>query len=263
MKRTLLAVALLLFPLIAAQAQNAPPAPKPQLFVIHEEIAKPSMLAQYESTTREFFKALTDAKVDPAVFSVNTYVTPDFHYIYLAPISSFAGMDKIAGMFMSMGNAVGNDRWQDLMRRGGATMESYSETVTMLRPDLSYVPANPRLKPEDRKYFRLEFFYLIPGKEQDAEAIARDYATLFKQKNWPEGYSIFMALTGENLPLLVVSIPAKSLADYVAADDRLNATLGADIKPLQARALSITRKFELRDVTARPDLVYPPPAPAK
>jgi hypothetical protein len=263
MKRTLLAVALALFPLIAAQAQNAPPAPKPQLFVIHEEIAKPSMLAQYESTTREFFKALSDGKVDPAVFSVNTFVTPDFHYIYLAPISSFAGMDKIASMFMTLPNAVGNDRWQDLMRRGGVTMESYSETVVMLRPDLSYMPATPRLKPEENKYFRLEFFYVIPGKEQDAEAIARDYAALFKQKNWPDGYHIYMALNGENLPLLVVSIPAKSRADYVAADDRLNATLGADIKPLQARALSITRKFELREAMARPDFVYPPPAATK
>ncbi len=260
MKQSLLALALVLSPVLA-HAQNPPAAPpKPQLYVVHEEIAKPSMLAQYESTTQEFFKTLSQAKVDPAVFSIRTYVTPDFHYLFVAPIEGFGGMDKIMSVFMTLG---ASERFQDLMKRGGATMESVNERVVMLRPDLSYMPESPRLKMEEHKYFRFEFYYLMPGTEMEAERIARDYAALFKKKNIPESYSIFMALNGDDLPLLVASIPAKSEADLVAADERTNAALGDDIKPVQARALGITRKFEIREARVRPDLVYPPPPPAK
>ncbi len=262
MKRSLLALALVLIPFVLS-AQNPPAAPKPQLFVVHEEIAKPSMLAQYESTTQEFFKMLTQAKVDPAVFSIRTYATTDFHYLYIAPIDSFAGMDKIVNVFMAIPAAVGNDRWQEFMRRSGATMDSMNDRIVMLRPDLSYRPENPRLKLDEHKYHRFQYYYLMPGTELEAEQIARDYAALFKKKNIPESFSIFMALSGDNLPLLVASIPAKSEADLVAADERTNAAVGDDVKPLQARALSITRKFELHEARVRPDLVYPPPPPAK
>lgn len=259
MKRSLLALGLVFCPLVL-QAQNPPAAPKPQLYVLHEEIAKPSMLAQYESTTQEFFKSLAQAKVDPATLTIRTYVSPDFHYYFLAPIDSFGGMDKIMTTFMTLS---ANAQFQDLMKRGGATMESVNESIIVRRPDLCYTPDNPRLKMEEHNYFKLQYYYLKPGTEMEAEQIARDYAALFKKKNIAEPFTIFMAVNGNDMPLLIASIPAKSAADWVAADERVNAALGADIRPLQARALNITRKFEVREVTTRPDLVYPAPAAAK
>jgi hypothetical protein len=262
MKRSFCVLALSLSSLTAqAQTQTAPP--QPQLFVVHEEIAKPSMLAQYEATSAEFFRMLAQAKVDPKVFSVRGYMSPDLHYVFVSPIANFGGMDKIMGMFTALPDAVGKEKWADLMRRGGATYESYSDVVIMMRPDLSYWPASPRLKEEEHKFYRMQFYYLMPGTEMEAEAIARDYAALFKKKNIPDGYTIFMAMSGDDLPLLIASTPAKSLADFAAADDRNNAVLGADVRPLQARAMAITRRFQIREFTLRPDLVYPAPAAAK
>jgi hypothetical protein len=134
----------------------------------------------------------------------------------------------------------------------------------MRRPDLSYVPANPRLKPEEQKYVRLQFYYLVPGKEMEAEAIARDYVALFKQKNVTESFSIYISILGDDLPLLVAAIPAKSPADYAAADERTNSITGAEGRALGQRALAITRRIETREAILRPDLSYPPPpAPAK
>jgi hypothetical protein len=221
---------------------------------------KPSMLAQYEATSHEFFATLAQAKVDPATFSIIGFMSPDFRYTYFAPISDFAGMDKINQVFMTMADKVGKDKWADVMRRSGAATESYADFIIMERPDLSYVPAAPRVKAEDRKFYRVQFYYLMPGHETDAEAIAHDYAALFKQKNIPDGFTIYTAVTGNDLPLLVASVGAKSMADFAAADERNNATLGDAVRPLQGRALAITRRFEVRDYTTRPDLVYPMPA---
>ena len=256
MKRALVALALGVCSL-AAYAQ-APP--KPQFYVVHEEVVKPSMLGQYEATTKEFLNSLAQAKVDPAAFSFRGFVTPDFHYIYLAPIDGFGGMDKIANVFMTLG---ANEKFQDLMKRSGTTMESVSDTIIMRRLDLSYMPETPRLKMEEHNYYRLQYYYLMPGTDMEAEQIARDYAALFKKKNIPEAFTIFMEVMGNDTPLLIASVPAKSEADFIAADEKTNAALGADVRPLQERALRITRKFEVRHVTVRPDLVYPARVAAK
>ena len=254
MKRIVLAMVLGLCPLFAV-AQDA----KPQLYLIHEEIAKPSMLMQYESTTREVLTALTEKKADPAVFGMRLYMTPDFHYVYVVPISGYAAMDKMGEAWKMIGDQIGKDRWSDLMMRANAPMASYNETIVKLRPDLSYWPANPRVKMEDERFFNWQFYYLMPGKEEDAEALAKDYIALFKAKKINDPFTVFIAQSGNDLPLLVVSTAGTSAADYYAADEKNMAMLGNDAMPLQARAMAITRKFEIREAMLRPDLSYPMP----
>lgn len=235
-------------------------APKPQYYLIHEEIVRPNMLAQYEATTREFFNLLGEQKVDPKVFGVNTYVTTDMHYVFVAPISNFSGVDSIYQVFMNLGQGPAKDRFNDLTRRGNATMYSYNEFVAVRRDDLSYVPATPRLKPEERRFVHWQFYYLDGSRMSEAEQIARDYVTLFKSKNIPDGFTIFEALSGNDLPLWVVASTGRSAADYYSNDEKNLATLGADVRPLQARALAVTRKYEVKDGTARTDIGYPIPA---
>ncbi len=261
MKRAL-AVICLLFLAVSVSAQMAL-GPKPELYVIHEEVARPGMLAQYEATTRELFGMFSEQKVDPKVFAASAYMTTDMHYLFVAPIANFGGMDAINQVFMTMGQAVGKDRWADLMRRGNTTIASYNEFVAMRRPDLSYVPATPRLKPEERRFVHWQFYYIDAAHTDDAEQVARDYVALFKSKNIGDSFSVYQVMSGNDLPLYVVGSPGKSPADFYSNDERINATLGADVRPLQARALSYTRKYEVKDGTARPDLSYPMPAAPK
>ncbi|HEY8134229.1 MAG TPA: hypothetical protein VII12_20290 [Thermoanaerobaculia bacterium] len=252
MKRIALLVSLL--GLSSALAQEMP---KPELYIIHEEIIKPSSMMAYEVASKDFVNALAEKKVSSPALTWNAYVTNDMHYLYVVRIPNFAAMDSSMAEWDKAKTAVGAARWADLERRGSEGTASYNEIVTMRRPDLSYMPANPRLKIEEEKYVRLDFYYLQPGKQAEAEAIARDYVALFKQKDIAERYSIFITVLGEDLPLLVAAIGAKSEADSVSADERVNATLGADVRPLQARAMAITRKFERRQALYRPDLSYP------
>lgn len=252
MKRTFL-----LLSFLVSFAAFGADAPKPELYIIHEEVVKPSAVAAYEAASKDFLAALWEKKVTSPAFNWTAGMTTDFHYLYIARIENFAALDRNMAEWEKAKQAVGVDRWSSIERRSNDAISSYAEFVSMYRPDLSYMPATPRLKPEEHRYSRLQFFYLMPGKEKDAEAIARDYIALFKQKNIGDGFNLYMAIFGEDLPLLVASVGAKSPADYAAADERTNALLGADLRALQQRAMSITRRFEERDVLMRPDLCYP------
>jgi hypothetical protein len=225
-------------PLTAADAA-APP--KPQLFLIHEELARPSMLAAYESTTSELLHAMTEKKADPNMFGMDLYMTPEHHYIYVLPLENMGELERFPRM----------------MRRANSAMEGYNEFIVMKRPDLSYQPENPRFKPEEVRFLHWSFYYLDAARAEESEQIAKDFASLFRSKKTGDGFTVYMAMSGQNLPLLIVAEPGKSAADYYANEEKINAAIGADIQPLQMRAMAITRKFETRDGVYRPEMSYP------
>lgn len=241
-------------PLMAADA--AAPV-KPKLFLIHEELARPSMLREYESTTTELLTALTEKKADPKVFGMNLYMTPEFHYIYVMPMSNWATLDSFWPAFQAMGESIGKEKWANLMRRANSAMESYNELVVMERPDLSYQPETPRLKPEEQRFVHWAFYYLDAARAGEAEQIAKDYAALFRAKKTGDGFMAYMAMSGQDLPLLIIAVPAKSAADYYGNDEKLMTSLATEIQPLAARALAITRRYRTMDGYYRPDLSYP------
>ncbi|MCU1229902.1 MAG: hypothetical protein JWO97_2786 [Acidobacteria bacterium] len=260
MKQLVLVVLASLALTVPVQAADPAASAKPQLYLIHEEIARPSMLAQYESTTNELLTTLTEKKADPKVFGMNLYVTNDLHYVFVLPISNWAAIEGFQQSWAAIGDAVGKEKWANLMKRGNQAMESFTEIVVMRRPDLSYEPAMPRIKPEDARFAHWAFYYLDPARADEAEQVAKDYASLFKAKNVGDGFSVFMAVSGSNLPLLIVSVPAKSAADFYATDEKINAAFGNDIRPLAMRAMAITRRYETRDAVLRPDMSFPLPA---
>src|ERR1044071_101302 len=254
MRRTALALALLLLP-AAVFAQ-----PKPTFITVHEEIVPPAMIMRYEAMLREFVGTLAAMNISVPNVAFSTFMAPVFHYVYVSRVQD--GLTGYATMFnawMALPDKVGKDKWQDLMTRSLGTTSSYNEVLAMRRDDLSYMPATPRLKPEEQAYAKWQFYYLVPGKESEAEQVAKDYAALFKAKNIADGVTVYMVMSGNDLPLLVVATTGKSAADYAANDDKVNAMLGNDVRPLQARALAITRKFEMREGWYRPDLSYPSP----
>jgi hypothetical protein len=260
MRRTALALALFALPLVSAVAADMP---KPDIIVVHEEIVPPAMVMRYEALTKEFLGALAAKNVNNPNIAFTTFMTPDFHYIYVSRLQGgLGGYEPMFNAWMALPEQVGKEKWSDIMSRSVGTTSSYNEVMAMRRDDLSYVPATPRLKLQDQNYVRWQFYYLIPGRESDAEQVARDYAALFKAKNIPDGFTIYMAMSGNDLPLLVAAIPAKSPADFAMSDEKNTAALGNDLKALQARALAITRKFEVREGWYRGDLSYPAPKPA-
>jgi hypothetical protein len=255
MKRLSLLAALGVLVTLSAYAVDPP---KPQLFLIHEETINPSLMTQYEGATKDLIKAFNDKKMTSPSFAVNTYMTNDMHYLYLTPISNWAQVDSVWKDWMTANETVGKDKWADIMKRSYAAMVSYDDAVASRRDDLSYEPANPRLKMEEMPFARLDYYYLKPGTEQQAEQVAKDYVALFKEKKMPDGFTIYMAMSGHDLPLLVAVIPAKSPADFAATDERTAAALGDALRTLQGRAMALTRRIEHKDSWYRPDMSYMP-----
>ena len=230
--------------------------PAPQYFVLHQEKAKPSMIKEYESTTKEFVALVKANKAKMPHFSFNAFVSPDFLYSYVSPIPNLAGMDAINGDFGALVQAAG-PALSDLNKRGGVAMERVDETVIQRLPELSYAPAEPRLESGRARYYHYGFYYVIPGREPEVEALGQEYLKLFKAKGVKNGYTIYKAVMGADMPYYFVSEGALDAADFEAEDAKTAALVGPELQALGARLMALTRRYETREAVPRPDLSAP------
>ena len=240
----------------AAFAQAEPM--KPRMWWVHEEHVKPSMLAQYEAASRDFRQMVSDNRAAMPTFGYTAFAGADFVYTYLAPIGNLAGGDTIRAEFDALGRAAGA-RMGEVMGRNGAATESFDDWIILERPDLSYVPATPRLKPEEMGWANADFYYILPGREMEIPALSTEFQALWKAKGIQNGWTYYEAISGEGLPLIVIRSDAKDAADWAAADAKDLATVGAEGQALFAKAMAMTRKFERRSGTLRRDLSLMPP----
>jgi hypothetical protein len=241
--------------ILAAQSAFAQ-APQGQYFAVHQELAKPYMIKEYEATSKEFVAMVKANKAKMPHFSFDCIASRDFVYTYVAPIPNLGGLDGITADFGALAQAAGAS-FADLMKRGGAATEVNRDGAVQLVPELSYQPAQPRLQPSEAKYRHYDIYYVLPGREADADAVAAEYVKLFKAKNVASGYSLFKGVMGHELPMVLVAVGAKDPVDFYTEDAKVEALLGAEGKALQAKAASLCRRFESRDGWVRPDLSVP------
>ena len=264
MKRTapsnvlVLAAALALGAVGAARAQP----PSGQWWILHQEVAKPSQVAAYEANAKEF-KALVEAnRAAMPTFYYTALQGDDFTYTYALRIKNFAGLDTINAEFGALFQAAGA-KAGELMQRGSAATDHWADVVVGEEPSMGYMPATPRLKPQDASFFHYTLYFIIPGKEEEAKSVAAEYGALFKKHNVPNGYRVYWAQTGPDLPLLVVEEWAKDEADYYTSRAATMAAVGEASRPVDQHSLSITRRIETKSAWLRPDLSALPAGASK
>jgi len=234
-----------------AAAQGQPP----RMWYVHTEQAKPSQLAQYEATTKEFMAAVRQNAAAMPHFHISAaYMTDDQTYGYVVPLKEWNDIGAVFGEFDALAKAMGPAKLADLMRRGGLTSESSTDFVLMEPAELGYVPAAPRLKPEETRYFRFDTYYIQPGNEEEADKVAAEFAALWKKKGIRNGYRLFKVVTGQNMPALIVMGGAKDAVDFAQAEAEDQKAIGAEGQALFARAFALCRRIEHQNAWARPDL---------
>jgi hypothetical protein len=252
--------------LSSAPATAQPPAAAPPpMFIVHVEYARPSALADYEATTKEFVRQVQQHRDKIPGFSFNTLQGEDLSYAFISPVGGFDQVAAIYGGFASLAEAVGADDWTRFMERAGATYDHVDEWLFIELTDASYVPAKPRLTPEEERYVQLDFYRLEPGREVAAEAVARQWRATNERVGLADGYRIYKAILGGEMPLYVVSQAGRDPQDLAAAIERGRQAQGAAGQELTAKTLALTRAFESKRYWWRGDLSLPPvtSAPAR
>jgi hypothetical protein len=187
-------------------------------------------------------------------YSLYTYRTEDFHDYFVAPIESHADIDDVFKHFAQ----IPEEEWSALVQNFSGTNESEKIQTIILRPDLSYMPDEPRLKPEEEKFMRLVFCYVITGKEKAFEKNFKQLMMLLKSKEIPSAVRTHVGITGTDNPVYIYTISAKNSSDYHVQHEKELEIVGDEVSKVWNKILGCLRKFETKTSWYRPDLSYIP-----
>ena len=225
---------------------------KAQLFYVRVVAVKPSEVRNYMAGLKEMVALETEHKFPYPIYAS---ITDDLFFYHAIPLKdgSIDNFWKAWGEFTAK---MGPEQGQKIQKLLDGTQEYYQDIVVLSRPDLSYTPENPRLKPEEGNFRRWTFIYSHPGKQKELEAITKEFAALSKSKNNPDGYSFSEAIMGIEAPRYLIIQSAKDAADFYSQD--INKLLGEEGKALWEKAWPLIRKIEYKQGWFLPGLSYIP-----
>lgn len=225
---------------------------------LHTEHALPSEVARMEATQRDFVQFLAAHRANiPHIPAMTVFQGDDLTYTTVVPMKDLNGL---TGVYADLeGLAAGPDgaRFQEIFARGWKAISHYEEAVLRYDAEHSYRPAKPRRAESDLGFFRIDLYFLKPGTEAEAMAVAKEFRELSKKRNVEMAYDLYWSVVGTELPLLAVRAGGTDQTDWLAANAAFLSAVGEEGRALFARAFALSRKIEHHDTWARPDLSLP------
>ncbi len=228
--------------------------PKGQLYLIHEDVVKPSMVSQYEDAAKGLVAKLKEHNAaGPSFLGVTS---DDLHYSYVMKVENMAALDE--DLLKELAEKMGKEQMKAMWERFDGTTESHKNFMLRLLPDLSYKPEVASMGSEETKFRHLDYLYFQTDKEEEAKEILKEWQALYQSKSIPTGYRLYVGGLGTEIPSYTVVRWAKNEVEYYMQVQKNEELLGEEAEALWQKTLAIMQKFEHKNGGIRPDLSYVP-----
>jgi hypothetical protein len=254
--RALMVVGLCLGSVLSLGILSSAQAPTTQLFAVTEIVVEPAKSADLEAVMKDWVAFYAKNKY-PWPFTV--YRTEDYRYYLLSPVKDMADFGEMVKTDMELATK-GGPEFEALMKKTGSAYAFMNSGMTVARYDLSYAPEMPRVKTEEAHFICWDYYYGIPGRENEAEQVAKEWQALYKSKNIPDGFQVWMLVMGPDLPLTIAARWGKSQADFNAEEELFLKTTGDAYTALAKKTMALCRKYERRMGYRLDGLSYTPAA---
>ena len=225
-----------------------------QPYYLFEDIVKPSMVMQYEEGMKEYMALLAEQQYP---YPMNLYSTDDFHYYGVTPVENYAEIDS---MDRALNKVVINagEKWGEVWDKLVGTYPYERRQIIIFSSALSYIPEEPRLKPEEGNFVYWGFGYIELGKQSEFNEIFTKWVDLYKSNNISDGFNTFIGGFGTEQPVKIWMMNGKDAADFWNQNKVNNEILGEEADILWGKTLNVLRKFEYKTGRFRPELSYTP-----
>lgn len=239
---------------VCAQLSFAQEAPKDQLYMVREEVAKVDMWDKYESTSKQWVEMMTEGGLDLPY--VRATQRDDAHYFYLIPINNYADIDKFQGIFGAAVEKAGKEKWANFLVENESSIETHKDYVVRWSAKYSYIPKQPRLKLEDSNFIHWIYFHYKLEKRNELMEVLKEWKKLYEDKNINSGYSVWLVELGLDNNRIVFTEFFKDGADYYSTMKEISAQIKAEEDILWAKMAPLLIDMEQKYGNRRPDLSY-------
>jgi len=244
-----LAVLMLMPASLAAQEDAAP-----TWWAVFTEQVAPANVAAFEENSAAMHEVVVANA--PAELEYHTLFSPETGYSYAIPMASMADFMKMNEMWMGMVNKVGWDKWQAMQASDLVDHSSMNFYVEI--PAGSYHPEGYQESMADKPVRHYDWLYPKPGMEDKVNEVLKEWVALYARHGLDSGWTAYQAVSGDDLPLVVLITPATSAGAYYTMSDEVDEILGDEGQALMMKSLGMLRKFEHNEAMYRPDLSVVP-----
>ncbi len=234
---------------LAAQEEAAP-----TWWAVFNEQVAPENVAAFEANSAAMHEVILVNAPEGMVYY--TLSGPESGYSYAIPMESMADFMKMNERWMGMVNEIGWEKWEEMQASDLVEHSSLNFYVEML--DASYHPEGFMESLPDKPARHYDWLYPKPGMESEFNEVLKEWAAMYAEHGIDSGWTAYQAVTGEDLPLVVLITPAESAGAYYMMSEKVDEMLGEAGQELMMRSMSMLRKFEHNEQMYRPDLSLVP-----
>jgi hypothetical protein len=248
---TLIVIATVIMILVAPGASAQESGLRPQLYFVEEIVVKPGEIETYEIALKGMIDDITGSRI-PMTFV--GYLADDFRYYFLFPVENFGSVDKLYKSFGELAGKMGK-KWEALHKKLTGVIEFEKFFMLRMRPDLSYLPAKPRLAESEMAFHEVAFIYVQYGKQAAFEKACKETQKILRKNNIPDTMVVYSGDLGTDFPMYLLVKSGKDPDDLA---ERLRVVSKAlsktKLKDVAKAGRSTFRKVEIKKVWSRPDL---------
>ncbi len=221
--------------------------------LVREDVVKPSMAADYETSLVDLAQFLTESNVKHVNYM--TQLQDNFYYAHVAQLNKMEDIN--GGLKTFIRGAEKSARFDLIWDELNKNIESFSYYVVKYEPELSYVP-DGKVWLDEAPYRRWNYLHFEPGTEKLAEDILLAWKNLYKNKGVKSGFRVYKGVIGLDQPVLMFTTWSESPLQYqVELQDSID-LLGEEGTILWIAMMDLVRKAETVEGYYLPQYSYTP-----
>ncbi len=235
---------------LAAQEEES----SPTWWAVFTEHVAPANVTAFEENSAAMHELIMANAPEEMVYY--TLSSPETGYSYAIPMESMTDFMKLNEQWMGMVNQIGWEKWEEMSASDLVEHSSMNFYVEM--PEGSYHPEGFVESMPDQPVRHYDWLYPKSGMEDEFGKVLKEWAALYAEHGIESGWTAYQAVSGDDLPLIVLITPATSAGAYYMMSDEVDEVLGEAGQALMMKSMEMMRKFEHNEAMFRPDLSLVP-----
>ena len=225
---------------------------KYQMYAVHEDVVKPSMVGEYEAIMKEFKTVMDTYKNDIEGLQYLCATSDDFRYLFIWPIANMADLDK--NPIMEVRAKMGAEKFDNLMARMDACYDKHGTYTLVLDKEMSYMPDGISQTQAGMPYRVYYYYYASPGNMAKLAKMGMKMKELVSRKNSGMHYRVYRSAFGSMDSFFLVAVSAKDPAHLAQLQMESEKLLGEERLKIINEILKYTSKFDTQNGWMREDI---------
>jgi hypothetical protein len=225
-----------------------------QLFLVVDELVKPSMKAEYYEAGKKWIAFMKDHGLP---YSFNTYWTGDNHIMWAIPIKSYADIDKIMEFHNKLmeKSPEGLEAIDDAFK---GTYETSRTCVYALDYKYSMIAEEKPGEAEEENFVFFDIYYFEPGYDDEINKIWDEWKAFMADKEIIQSWYYYWGVMGTDSPVLAAAATAKNAIAFYEENAKMWKALGKEAGKMKQKMMKYVRKQEQKRAWFQKELSYTP-----